>query len=118
MARQVQVKCVDDVDGSVASETVTFGLDGRQYELDLSETNAATLRDALAPFIAAARRSGGSGRGRPGRAGGGGSQPAPAISWRVQNAAIRQWARQHGHDIPRRGRLPASVLEAYRNEVG
>ena len=48
MARQVHVKCVDDVDGSVASETVTFGLDARQYELDLSETNAATLRAALA----------------------------------------------------------------------
>jgi hypothetical protein len=56
MARQVQLTFIDDVDGSVASETVTFGPGGRRYELDLSESNAAKLRDALAPFVAAARR--------------------------------------------------------------
>jgi nucleoid-associated protein Lsr2 len=122
VARQVQVKLVDDVDGSVASETVTFGLDGRQYELDLSEANAARLRHALAPFVAAARRSSGSssgnGRGGRGHAGGGGAQSPPAASERVRNAAIREWARQHGRGVSRRGRMPASVLEAYRNEVG
>ena len=56
VARQVHVKLVDDLDGSQASETVVFGLDGRHYEVDLSEENAARLRDGLSRFVQAARR--------------------------------------------------------------
>jgi hypothetical protein len=115
VAQQVSVRLVDDIDGSEAAGAVSFSLDGRSYELDLSEDNAAKLRDTLAPFVAAARRSGG---GRRGRAGGGGSKAAPSTNDRGKNAAIREWARQHGHEISERGRIPASVLEAYRNEVG
>src|ERR687890_2480042 len=59
MAQQRTVRFVDDLDGSEASGTVDFGLDGRRYEIDLSDDNAATLRDALAPFVGAARKSGG-----------------------------------------------------------
>src|SRR3954447_4127167 len=58
MAQQVNVKFVDDLDGSDAAGTVSFGLDGRSYEIDLSDDNAARLRDSLAAFIAAARKSG------------------------------------------------------------
>jgi Lsr2 len=115
VAKQVSVTLVDDLDGSQASETLTFALDSRQYELDLSEANAAKLRDALAPFVAAARRSGG---GRRGRAGGGGSKATPSIDDQGKNAAIREWARQHGHEVSDRGRISRSVLDAYRNEVG
>ena len=49
---------VDDFDGSPAAETVTFALDGTTYEVDLSEENAAELRDVLQPWIAAGRRRG------------------------------------------------------------
>ena len=110
---------VDDLDGSDAAGTVSFGLDGRAYEIDLSDDNAGKLRDALAPFVAAARKSGGrsSGRGR-GRAQ---SQPQaaaaaekPARSSREETAAIREWAREHGHTINDRGRIPKSVIEAYQ----
>ena len=65
MAQQTTVRFIDDLDGSDASSTVTFALDGRSYEIDLSEDNAAKLRDALAPFVDAARKSGG--RGGPAR---------------------------------------------------
>ena len=53
MAQQVNVKFVDDLDGSDAAGTVSFAIDGRAYEIDLSEDNAARLRDSLASFVAA-----------------------------------------------------------------
>jgi hypothetical protein len=48
----------DDLDGSEASECVEFALDGREYEINLSDENAARLRAVLAPFAAAARPTG------------------------------------------------------------
>jgi hypothetical protein len=107
VARVTQVSLVDDVDGSVASGTVGFGLDGKTYELDLSDKNAEKLRDAVAPFVVAARRAGGRAR-RPG--GATGSTPRGD---RERTTAIREWAREHGHKISDRGRIPRSVLEAY-----
>ena len=109
VARVTQVSLVDDVDGSVASSTVGFSLDGKSYELDLSDKNAAKLRDAIAPFVAAARRSGGRGR----RASG--PTASTARTDREKTTAIREWAREHGHKISDRGRIPRSVLEAYEN---
>ena len=64
MARVTQVSLVDDIDGSVASSTVGFSLDGKTYELDLSDKNAGKLRNALEPFVASARRIGGRARRR------------------------------------------------------
>jgi hypothetical protein len=114
MAQHVDVRYVDDLDGSEASSTVSFALDGRSYEIDLSEGNAAKLRDSLAAFVAAARRSGGSGRrGRTPRA-----TPEkdeqPTRSSREHTAAIRTWARENGHDVSERGRIPQAVVEAYQ----
>ena len=117
MAQQTIVMFVDDLDSSEASGTVDFALDGRSYEIDLSDENAAKLRDALAPFIDAARKVGGSrgaGRGRRAQ-----RQPAqeaekPARSKREETAAIRQWAREHGYQVAERGRIPKSVMEAYQ----
>ena len=121
MARQMTVRFVDDLDGSEASGTVDFGLDGRRYEIDLSEVNAARLREALAPFIGAARTAGGrrsagrrSGSGRGARQSVAGAQGTPARSSREETAAIRQWARDHGHQVSDRGRISKSVMEAYQ----
>src|SRR3954454_23759117 len=104
MSRVTEVRLVDDLDGSKASETVTFGLNRRQYELDLSKKNAAKLRDALAPFVASARRSS-----KRRRWSTGSKQAAD----RERTAAIREWGRQHGHKVADRGRIPANVIEAY-----
>ena len=114
MAQKVDVKYVDDLDGSAASGTVSFALDGKAYEIDLSDDNAAKLRDALATFVAAARRSGGSGRrGRGSRAAG---ESAPsARADREATAAIRTWARENGHEVSERGRIPKAVVEAYQS---
>ena len=117
MAQQVSVTLVDDLDGSEATETVSFGLDGRSYEIDLSVENAARLRDATVPFVAAARKpgSGGSGGIRRGRRQPlAQEEPRPARSTREQTAAIRQWARENGHQVSERGRIPKAVIEAYQ----
>ena len=58
MAQKVQVTLVDDLDGSSADETLTFGLDGVAYEIDLSRSNAKKFRDSLNAYVGAARRSG------------------------------------------------------------
>ena len=113
MAQKVQITLEDDLDGSEATETVTFSLDGETYEIDLNDAHAAELRDALAASEGAARRvgrGGGSGAsrrgaGRPSRAAG------SADKQRVQD--IREWARTNGHKVSERGRLSAAVVEAY-----
>ena len=97
VARVVQMRLVDDIGGSEASETVTISLEEREYELDLSEENAARLRSALAPFVSAARRSGG-GRPHRERSSGGGSQPPQSTYDRGRNA-----------EIPTEGGTPRSV---------
>ena len=114
MARKVEVKLLDDIDGSPAEETVTFALEGTSYEIDLSAKNAGKLRGDLEKFLHAARRVGRGGvtpvrRGRP-------SQPAKAD--RAQNQAIRDWARRKGIPLSERGRIPRNVLEQYEVEAG
>ncbi len=104
MAKRVQVVLEDDVDGSLADETVSFGLDGVSYEIDLSAANAAALRDQLASWIGAAQRIGG--RRSATRRG--------ASAGRRQDvSAVRAWARANGHQINDRGRVPAAVQAAY-----
>jgi hypothetical protein len=108
MAQKVTVSLVDDLSGAQADETVEFGLDGKNYVIDLSTTNAEKLRTALADFVAAARRPGG---GRRKAAGAVATRPS-AVD-REQNQAIREWARKKGMEVSDRGRIPADVLEAY-----
>ena len=56
MAQKRMLLLEDDVDGSNATKTIRFGLDGAQYEIDLSNKNAAKLRRALQPWADVARR--------------------------------------------------------------
>ena len=55
MAKTYIIKLTDDIDGTEAAESVIFSLDGKTYEVDLNETNAASLRKALDPYIEKAR---------------------------------------------------------------
>jgi hypothetical protein len=107
VAKQTTVTLVDDLDGTEADEQVEFAVDGKVYEIDLSSANSARLREALAPFISAARRAGGR------RRSGASVAPARPSSDREQNQAIREWAVDQGMKISERGRIPSNVLEAY-----
>ena len=124
MAQQMTVRFVDDLDGSEASGTVDFGFDGRRYEIDLSEANATRLREAFAPFVGAARTASGrrsagrsSGRGRGTRQSVAAAQSTPARSSREETAAIRQWARNRGHQVSDRGRISKQIMEAHQAAI-
>lgn len=108
MAQKVLVQLVDDLDGTSSNDisTVTFGLDGVTYEIDLNADNASNLRNHLADYIAAARRTGGRVRRGGSPAGGSGRN-------REQTQAIREWAKKNGHEVSDRGRIPAAVIEAF-----
>ena len=111
MAKRVQVILEDDLDGSPAAETVSFGLDGVSYEIDLNEANAAALRDSLAQWVGHATRVGG--RRSTGSAGGGGRSRGSK-----DLGAIREWARKNGHKVSDRGRISTEVLAAYDKANG
>jgi hypothetical protein len=106
MAQLVTTALVDDLDGAEAAESVAFALDGAEYEIDLSEANAAKLRDALGGYVSRARRTGG----RLKRGLGNGT---PDLANREQNQAIREWAQKQGHPVSDRGRIPSAIQEAF-----
>lgn len=108
MAQRVQVILVDDVSGGEASETVEFGLDGVTYEIDLSDENAAKLREDLGRWVGMARRSGGRRQSR--RRGSAG----PSTATRDELARMREWGRANGYKVSDRGRVSQEVQDAYR----
>lgn len=109
MARRIVHQLVDDIDGTVLGigegETVHFSLNSTAYEIDLTTANADEFREALEPYISAARRSSTS-------AARGASRKRAASS--PETAVIREWAKANGHEISERGRIPATVIDAYR----
>ena len=108
MAQKVQVLFVDDVDGSDAAETVSFGLDGVQYEIDVSDPHAQALRESLAPWLGHARRTGGRASRSAAKA-----RPAPPAAEKEDLSAMRDWARENGFQVSDRGRLSREVHDAW-----
>jgi hypothetical protein len=97
MAQKTIVHLVDDLDGSDAHERVIFSLDGVEYSIDLSDANAAKLRNILAEFVVSAQRTGGH----------------KQRGDRAQNQAIREWSRANGEILSDRGRLPADLIARF-----
>ena len=111
MAQKTIVQLLDDLDGSEATESVSFALDGVEYNIDLNDGNAKKLRDGLAGYVENAARVGGRkqrGAGSPNRttAGTGGDK--------AQNQAIREWARSQGEKISDRGRIPSELVTRFQ----
>lgn len=106
VAQKVQVLLVDDLDGGEADETVTFALDGKTYEIDLTTANADKLRGLLDAYVKGGRRTGG-------RAAGGRGKARVASGGSQDTAQIRAWAKENGYEVNDRGRVPASIREAY-----
>ncbi|WP_410630973.1 histone-like nucleoid-structuring protein Lsr2 [Amycolatopsis sp. cmx-4-83] len=108
MAQKVFVEILDDIDGSPATHTVPFALDGITYEIDLSDDNAAALRDELARYIESGRRTGG----RRVRVATGQSTTFSSTG-RERTQQIRSWAYANGYEVSARGRLAAEVIAAF-----
>lgn len=114
VARKTTIVLEDDLTGQVLEsghgETVAFALDGQNFEIDLSGDNAAQLRADLSRYVDAARKTSASRGGASGRRSG---TRGSAASGRKDTGAIRTWARENGHEVSERGRVPSSVIEAY-----
>ena len=109
MAQRVQVELVDDLNGEVAQETVRFGVDGTEYEIDLTTENAEKLRSTLSEYADKARKA------RAGRKQGGqqSTSASSTKSKREDTQKIRQWAEDNGHNPSSRGRITQSIIDAY-----
>ena len=119
MAQHTTIALVDDLDGSKGTETIQFGIDGQEFEIDLNVKNAKALRKALADFTAAARpvkpsaiatgRATGAPRKRKNAA------PASSVgrSGKGASSSIRNWAAANGFDVAARGRISADVRSRY-----
>lgn len=116
MAREVIEKLIDDLDGGEAAETLTFGLDGTTYEIDLSKRNAAALRKALERYVKAARKSSSSRAPRR-------RSPAPPAKTTASKrnfdiVQLREWAGANSVAVPSRGRIPQAVVDQYKAAGG
>lgn len=105
MAKKTVVILSDDIDGSEASQTVYFGLDGSEYEIDLNDQHANELREALQRFTDAARKVSGSRGRQAGR--------KPASHGGPDAKAVRLWAAEQDLQVNTRGRIQADIVEKY-----
>jgi Lsr2 len=107
MATKTSVVLIDDLDGETpADTTVSFGLDGKSYEIDLSDNNAAEFRDALSKYVSAGRKSGSASKGR--------AAVRHTTTDSIDPAAVRAWAKSQGIDVSPRGRIKSDVVEQFR----
>ena len=108
MATQVIAQFIDDLDGAPAAETVSFALDGVEYEIDLSAGHAQQLRQAFEQWVGHSRRIDDRGRRRV---------VVPSQMSVVQVApdtrTLRAWAQANGIMVPAKGRIPATVFELF-----
>jgi hypothetical protein len=111
VAQKVQTLFIDDLDGGKAEGTVRFGLDGAEYEIDLNAEHAQELRDALARYVRASRRTGGGAR-RPARSG------RKASVNGLDTTQVREWAKAQGIDVKDRGRIPAELVVKFKAATG
>jgi hypothetical protein len=107
VAQRTILELVDDLDGGKADETVTFALDGAEFEIDLSAENAARLRDVLAEFVGHARRVGG-------RKSRGATVAKTTSNGKPDTQAVREWARSQGETVAERGRVPQALVMRFQ----
>ncbi len=114
MTQRTVVTLEDDLTGGEAHETVTFALDGKAYEIDLSDKNSAALREVLAPYVSVARRVGRISVPAARRGGG----PLRHVATEVDPAAVRAWAASNGYEVSPRGRISRAVQDAFKAAMG
>jgi len=108
MAQSVQIITTDDLDGSEATETINFALDGHTYEIDLNEDHATALREAVEPYQKAARGTARSATRRK----------ATTPKRNTATPKIRAWAQDNGYEVAPRGRIHRHIIDAYHQATG
>jgi len=101
------VVLVDDRDGSVAKQTISFAFKGVSYEIDLSDQNAEQFERDIEPWISAARRVGGRLNSR---------RAVPCGDAEAKSVRVRRWAREKGIELSDRGRIPSAIIEQFEKE--
>jgi hypothetical protein len=108
MSHQVQVTLICDMtphaSDTPADRTVSIGIDGRHYELELCAKHELQLLQTLGRYTMAARRVAAPGMRRH------------AIRTRQDrqfSREVRAWAQASGHQLPDRGRIPLDILRGY-----
>jgi hypothetical protein len=102
MATHTVIELIDDLDGSEATETVRFALDGHEYQIDLGDRNADELRGELTRFVEAARKTSA-----------GKTPTARRLSSALDTKAVRAWAAEHGITVNAHGRVRDDVVQRY-----
>jgi len=110
MAQQTQIILTDDIDGSKATQTVTFAFQGTSYEIDLNDEHASSIEESFAEWVNAARKTARGGAATAARSSSGSRGSGPK---RADLDDVRAWARENGHQVSDRGRVASKVLEAY-----
>jgi hypothetical protein len=113
MTQRVVVSYTDDLDGSPAEETVTFRLDGHDYQIDLSGAHARQLRELFAPYVSAGRR----GKNTRRVTGGGATVGHSSAEARREARQMRRWLAGHGYTVKDRGPIPDALAQAYRSDT-
>ncbi len=115
MAKRTIESLIDDLDGSEASQTIEFAYKGKAYRLDLNDTNAAELEEALAPYIAAAQNMAvDGGTTRRTRSGGPRVASSGLSVGDYDPKEVRAWAQANNVEVSPRGRVSAKVVEQFR----
>lgn len=107
MATRTVIEMIDDLDGSEATETVRFGLDGTEYEIDLAGENAEALRSALERFVDAGRRE------TAGKPAARNASAVRRLAAAVDTKAVRAWAAENEIAVNARGRIKEDVVKMY-----
>ena len=112
MARKVEVTLIDDLNGGEADETVTFGLDGTRYEIDLSAANAKKLRNSFAKFVDASRKE------KAARQVGRGVARKAVAPAGPNTSDVREWAKAQGYEVSERGRVANDLIVKFQEAHG
>lgn len=113
VAKLYSTAWTDDLDGSLAATTVEFSFDGITYAIDLSEANAARMRECLEPYIRSASKASRRSERKtwPG-------EHSPAGKAQSPHRQAREWLRMNGHEVGSRGRLPQELLQRFESAQG
>ena len=89
------------------TESVSFAFDGTAYEIDLCADHAKELREQFGAYTEHARKVAGGAAARRRR-----TRNGPS---RERSSEIRAWAKETGHQVSERGRIPASIIAEYED---